>query len=149
MREQVRLAARNARQPLLRSSPMSLQGLELPTSPSRQDMVDVPKVRVKSRLVVPAIIMDPAADVRVEHSCQIIKRLVAALMKRPAAYGLPDRLESFVARCWAERDTEPIPSARQPRPERVAEKVELLVTIGSAPVILAPQVCWHMAGTRN
>src|SRR5215470_3043885 len=115
---------------------MPLQGLELPMSPSRQDAVDVPKGRVKSRLVVPAIIVDPASDVRIEHPCQIIKRLIAALMKRPTAYGLPDRLESFVARCWAERDTEPIPSARQPRPERVAEKVKLLVTMGSATVII-------------
>src|ERR1700722_16500356 len=115
---------------------MALQGLELPMSPSRQDAIDVPKGRVKSRLVVTAIIVDPTSDGGIEHPRQIIKRLVAALMKRPAANRLPDRLESFVARCWAERDTEPVPSARQSRPKRVAEKIELLVTIGSAPVII-------------
>src|ERR1700722_376704 len=115
---------------------MPLQGLELPMGPSRQDAVDVPKGRVKSRLVVAAIIVDPATDVRVEHPRQVIKRLVAALMKRPAANCLPNPFESFVARCWAERDTEPLPSARQPRPECIPEKIEPLVPMSSTPVII-------------
>src|ERR1700693_1487848 len=89
---------------------MPLQGLELPMGSSRQDAVDVPKGWVKSRLVVTAIIVDPATDVRVEHPRQIIKRLVAALMKRPAANCLPNRFESFVARRWAEHDAKPMPS---------------------------------------
>src|ERR1700688_285196 len=115
---------------------MPLQGLELPMGPSRQDAVDVPKGWVKSRLVVTAIIVDPATDVRVEHPRQIIKRLVAALMKRPAANCLSNLFESFVARRWAEHDAKPMPSARQSRPERVAEKIELLVAISSAPIII-------------
>ena len=105
-------------------------------SPSRQDAVDVPKGRVKSRLVIPAIIINPAADVYVEHPCQIIERFVAALMKRPTANRLWNFFESFVARRWTEHDAKPLPSARQSRPECIAEEVELLVTIGSAPVII-------------
>src|ERR1700735_360412 len=95
---------------------MPPQGLELPMCPSCQDTVDVPKGRVKSRLVVPAIIVDPAADVRVEHPRQILKRLVAALMECPAANFLPNLFESCVARRWAEHDAKPMPSARQSRP---------------------------------
>ena len=74
--------------------------------PSRQDAVDVPQGRVERRLVVTAVVVDPATDVRVEHPRQIVQRLVTALMKRPAAHRLPDRLESFVADCRTERDAE-------------------------------------------
>ena len=80
MREQIGLAARDALQPLLRSPPTPPQGLELPMSPSRENAVDVPKGRVKSRLIVPAIIIDPATDCGIEHPREIIERLVAALM---------------------------------------------------------------------
>jgi hypothetical protein len=84
----------------------------------------VPKGRVESRLVVPAIMANPAADVRIEHACQIIERFVAALVKRPTANRLSDLFESFVARRWTEHDAKPLPSARQPRPECIAEKID-------------------------
>src|SRR6202790_5240089 len=104
--------------------------------PSRQDALDVPKGRVKSRLVVPAIVVDPAADGGIEHPRQIIERFVAALMKRPTANGLPNLFESLVACCWAERDTDAGVSARNSWPERIAKKVELLVTMSSTPVLI-------------
>src|SRR3954452_7131450 len=51
--------------------------------------------------------------------------------------GLTDRLESFVADGRTERDADlPSPSARQPRPERIAEEVELLVGIVATSVII-------------
>src|SRR5216683_869415 len=96
--------------------------------PSSQNEVDVPQGRVESGLVVPAVVVDPAAYVRIEHPRQIVQRLVTTLVKRPASDRLPDRLESLVACRGAERDAKGAPpSARQPRPEGVAEKVELLV----------------------
>src|ERR1035438_2333755 len=105
-------------------------------SPSRQNTVDVPKGRVKSRLVIPAIIINSATDVYVEHPCQIIERFVATLMKRPTANRLSNLFESFVARRGTEHDAKPVPSARQSWPECIAEEVELLVTIGSTPGII-------------
>jgi len=108
--EQPRLAARNALQPVNSPRPVPVQGLELPTS--RQDDIDVPQGRVERRRVEPTIVVDPAPDVRVEHPRQIVQRLITALMKGPAAHGLPDRLESFVADCRTERDADlPSPSA--------------------------------------
>src|SRR5215831_16366767 len=74
---------------------------------------------------------------RIEHPREIIQRLVAALMQRPAADRLPDRLERFVTGRGAERNADsPAPPSRQPRPERVAEEVELVVAMGSASIII-------------
>jgi len=93
--------------------------------------------RVESRLVVPAVVIDPTPDMTVEHPGQVVQRLVAALVKRPASDRLPDRLESLVACRGTEDDAEGTPPAsRQPRPERIAEKVELLIRVVSAPVII-------------
>ena len=105
--------------------------------PPSQNQVDVSQGRVESRFVVPAVVVDPTPDVGVEHPGQVVQRLVAALMKRPASDRLSDRLESFVACRGAEQDAECTPPAsRQPRPERVAEKVEPLVWVASAPIFI-------------
>jgi len=112
------------------------EGLELPMRPSCQDAVDVPQGGIESRLIETAVIVDPATNMVVEHPRQIVERLVAAFVKYPVSDGLPDRLERFAADRRTERDAEPIPSARQPRPKRVAEKVELLVWVVAASVIV-------------
>src|SRR5271169_825270 len=105
--------------------------------PPSQDQVDVSQGRVESRLVVPAVVVDPTPDMTVEHPGQVVERLVAALMKRPASDRLSDRLESLVAGRGAERNAEGTPPpSRQPRPECVAEKIELVVRVVSAPVII-------------
>src|SRR4051812_37634531 len=128
---------RNALQPVDGPRPVPVQGLELPTGPSRQDDIDVPQGRVERRRIEPTLVVDPAPDVRVEHPRQIVQRLVTALMKGPAAHRLTDRLESFGADGRTERDADlPSPSARQPRPESIAEKVELPVGIVPTSVII-------------
>src|SRR4051794_31800240 len=92
--------------------------------PPRENVVDVPQGRVKGRFVVPAVVVDPTSDVRVEHPREIVQGLVAALVKCPAPDRLPDRLESLITCCRAERDAHPISTpSRQPRPERIAEEV--------------------------
>src|SRR5208283_5230636 len=91
----------------------------------------------ESRRVEPSIGVDPAADMHVEHPRQIIERLVAAFVKGPASDRLADRLERFVAGCRAERDADlPSPPSRQPRPECIAEEVELMVGMVPAPIII-------------
>src|ERR1700674_2594808 len=105
--------------------------------PPSQDEIDVSQGRVESRLVVAAVVVDPTPDVAVEHPGQVLQRLVAALVKRPASDRLSDRLESLVACRGAEQDAETTPpAARQPRPERVAEKVERLVWVAPAPIFI-------------
>ena len=104
--------------------------------PSCQNLVDVAQGGIEGRLVVTAVVVDPAADVTVEHPCKIIQRLVAALMERPVSDSLPDRLESFAASRRTERDAEPLPPARQPRPKRIAEKIEPMVWVVSASIIV-------------
>src|SRR5215469_13351386 len=135
--EQRWLSPRQASDPVRCLPPMTSQGLECPMRPSRQNPVDVSQGRVESRLVVPAVVVDPTPDVAIEHPGQVVQRLVAALVKRPASDRLPDRLESFVACRRAEHDAKgTAPASRQPRPERVAEKVEPLVWVISAPIFI-------------
>ncbi len=123
-------------QPVMCPSLVASEGLELPMRPSRQDAVDVPQGGIEGRLVETAIVVDPPADMVVEHPRQIVQRLVAALVERPVSDGLPDRFESFAADRRTERDAEPVPSARQPRPKRIAEEVELVVWVVAASIIV-------------
>jgi hypothetical protein len=136
MYEQIRLALNDIRQPVMCPPLVASQGLELPMGPSCQNLVDVAQGGIEGRLVVTAVVVDPAADVTVEHPCKIIQRLVAALMERPVSDSLPDRLESFAASRRTERDAEPLPPARQPRPKRIAEKIEPMVWVVSASIIV-------------
>ncbi len=62
---------------------------------------EVPQGRVESRRVEPTIVVDPSANVRIEHPRQIVERLVAALVKRPASDRLSDRPERFGPRTEA------------------------------------------------
>src|SRR5262249_54390364 len=134
--EQAWLAARDASQPLSCAAPMAAQGLEFPMRPSRQDAVDVAQGRVESRLVVSPGVVDPPGDGGVKHPGQTVQRLAAASVKRPASHRLPDRFESLVAAAGLNKTPKVPPPPRQPRPEGVAEEVELLVGIVSAPVII-------------
>ena len=104
--------------------------------PSCQDQVDAPQGGIEGRLVETAVVVDPATDMVVEHPRQIVQRLVAPLVECPVSDGLPDRLECFATDCRIERDAEPIPSARQPRPKRIAEEIELVVWIVAASIIV-------------
>jgi hypothetical protein len=116
---------------------MPALGFVFPKSPPRQFPIDVPQGRVKSRLIVVAVVVNPAPYYGVEHPSQVIQRLVTASRKVPGANLSPDRFKSLVADCGTERDADStLPSSRQPRPIGIAEEVKLLVGILSAPVII-------------
>src|SRR5512132_4405980 len=105
--------------------------------PPSQDAVDVPEGWVESRFVVTAVVVDPASDVAVEHPRQIVQRFVSAVVQRPASHRLSDRFPSLVAGRGTERDADPtLPSSRQPRPECIAEEVELAVGIVTASILI-------------
>ena len=55
MHKQIRLAPNDIRQPVMCSSLVASQGLELPMGPSCQNFVDVAQGRIESRLVVDKI----------------------------------------------------------------------------------------------
>src|SRR5215469_16088895 len=115
--EQRWLSPRDASDPVRCLPPMTSQGLEFPMRPSRQNTVDVAQGRVESGLVVPAVVIDPTPDVAVEHPGEVIQSFVAGRRTEHDAEGTP-------------------PASRQPRPECIAEEVELLVGVISAPVII-------------
>src|SRR6516162_1659510 len=97
-----------------------------PPRTAGQNSVDVSQGRVESRLVVPAVVVDPTPDVAVKHPGQVVQRLVAALVKCPASDRLSDHLESLVACRRAEQDAKGTPPAsRQPRPEQSPKAARL------------------------
>ena len=124
-------------QPMPRTPPVAVQGLVLPIGPLCQFGINVPQGRVQSRLIVMAVVVNPAPDYGVEHPSEVIERFVTSPWKRPRPKLAPYRLEGFVADCGTERHADlSAPTSHQPRPERIAEEVELLVGIVSAPVII-------------
>src|SRR5262252_2965180 len=73
-----------------------------------------------------------------------------SLVKRPASDRLSDRLESFVACRRTEHNAKgTAPASRQPRPERIAEEVELLVGVISAPVIILAEDDFRLLGMKR
>ena len=80
--KQPRLMVRNARQPVSGSTLVPAQGLELSARPSRQSKVDALQGWIEGRRTEPSIVVDPAANVRVEHPREIIQGFVTPSMHR-------------------------------------------------------------------
>ena len=137
MSEQAWLTPCRMVQPMPRTPAVPAQGLVFPIGPLRQFGINVPQGRVQSRLVISAVVVNPAPDYGVEHPGEVIERFVTSSWKCPRTKLAPYRLEGFVANRRTERDTDStLLSSRQPRPKRIAEEVELLVGIISASVII-------------
>src|SRR3954452_17791821 len=135
--EQPRLLACDARQPVSGSSLVPAQGLKLSARPSRQGKVDALQGWIEGRRTEPSIVVDPAANVRVEHPREIIEGFVTPPVHRPAPDSLTDRRERPCADCGTERDAHPPgPFAHHSRPERVAEKVELKARVVFTPTFI-------------
>src|SRR6516165_8717718 len=123
--EQRWLSPRNASDPVRCLPPMTSQRLEFPMRPSRQNTVDVSQGRVESRLVVPAVVIDPTPDVAVEHPGEVIQRFVAALVKRPAS----DRLSDQLLRPVLQVGSLPDPATHRPYSGSMgASEVQVLAT---------------------
>ena len=137
MSEQPRLMACDARQPVSGSPLVPAQGLELPARPSCQGKVDALQGWIEGRRTEPPIVVDPAANARVEHPREIIQGFVTPSMHRPAPDRLADRCERLCADCGTERDAHP-PGlfAHHPRPESVTEKVKLKARVVLATTLI-------------
>ena len=93
--------------------------------------------RVKRRLVVTAIVRNPAPDDGVEHSRQVVNPPVDATAKLPVSNFPSDRLGRRVTDARTEVDEEfPPPVLRSSGPEGVAQVIELFVGVSSAPVVI-------------
>ena len=89
--------------------------------------------------MVTTIVGDPAPNDRVEHPRQVIEPFVDTTVEPPVSNGLTDRFGGLITDTRTEIDEGLSPSVhRQSRPERIAEKVELLDrVVPSADIILA------------
>src|SRR6516164_3195737 len=123
------------------SCPLGLasQPLELAARPADDIEIDPLQGRTQLRLVEVAVVVDPAANVRVVHLGQVLQGLVAAMMKRPTPNCLADGRQRLRTDGGQEaRKGLTFPSQRLPRPECKPEKVERLVRkVATAVRILA------------
>src|SRR5689334_9297946 len=127
----------DARQPVSGSPLVPAQGLELSARPPRQGQVDAPQGWVEGRRTEPPIVVDPATNVCIEHTREIIQAFVTPPMHRPTPDSPTDRRERLCAGCRTERDAHaPDPLAHHSWPERVAEKVELEGRMVLAPTLI-------------
>src|ERR1700730_1997524 len=64
-------------------SPMA-KPLELAARPTNQKGIDPRQGGTHLRVIEVAVIVDPTADARIVHRCQVLQGFVAAVMKGPA-----------------------------------------------------------------
>src|SRR5215831_18194413 len=137
MCEERRSAQRGSADPVLRPTAVSLEALVFSHRPTREASVQIAQRRVKCRLIVTAIIRNPAPNDGVEHTRQVVDPPVNATTKLPVANFLSDRLGRSVTDAGTEVDEELSPPIfRSSGSERVAQIIELSVGISSAPVII-------------
>lgn len=87
--------------------------------------------------MIPAIIVHPTTQDRVEHLGQIVDALVDTAVKLPVPYRLTDGFRGPVAHAGTEVDEGLAPSVhRQSRPKGIAEKVEFPVRVISSPNVI-------------
>src|SRR5262245_49029054 len=113
---------------LIHTLGLPTQPLELAARPADDIEIDPLQRRTQLRLVEVAVIVDPAANARIVHLGQVVQRLVAAMMKRPAPNCSADGRQRLRTGGGQEaRKGLTSPSQRFPRSERKPEKVERLV----------------------
>ena len=117
-------------------SPMA-KPLKLAACPADQKGIDPRQGGTQLRVIEVAVVVDPAANERIVHRCQVLQGFVAAVMKRPA----PDCPAHGLQRRWtrsgheAVRGDIPLPN-RLPCSECEAEKVKRLVRKVAAPICI-------------
>ena len=93
--------------------------------------------RIKCRLIVATIVVDPTPDDGIEYSCQVVDRLVHSTAQLPVTNRCTDRLGRGVTDTGTEVDEEfPPPILRPSSLKSIPEKVKLLIGIIPAPIII-------------
>src|SRR4029077_11477211 len=125
-------------EPVSRAFGLVAHPLELAAYPPDDICIDPLQGRTQLRLVEVAIVGDPAADSRVVHLGQYGQRLVAAMMKRPAAAFPADARQCLWANGGLETVRKDAPVRLHPHylsgSKLVAEKVKVDVGKVAAPV---------------
>ena len=62
------------------------------------------KDRVKRRLVVAAIVVNPAMEDWIEHPGQVVESLIAPQVESPTSHSAAHRLGGFITHCGTEVD---------------------------------------------
>ena len=137
MSEELWIGATKPDKPISRTPSPMAKPLKLATSPADQKGIDPRQGGTQLRVIKVAVIVDPAADARIVHRCQILQGFVAAVMKRPApncpAYGFQRRWTRSGHE--AVRRDMPLPN-RLPCSECEAEEVKRLVRKVAAPICI-------------
>src|SRR6516165_9865068 len=116
---------------------MPSQPLVFPHGPTSQELVEVAKGGVQGGSVEATVIPDPATQDGIPHARQVVEGLIAPQGDSPAPHLLAHRLRRVVAHGRSEAHEElPPPSLRPTRPERVPEKIKLLMGMPSRPIVI-------------
>lgn len=137
MGEEGGIAQRSSADPVLRPTAVSLEALVFSHRPTRKASVQIAQRRVKRRLIVTAIVRNPAPNDGIEHTRQVVDPLVNTATKLPIANFLSDRLGRRIAYTGTEVDEEfSPPILRASGSEGIAQIVEFLVEIVSSSIII-------------
>ena len=130
-------------------SPMT-KPLELAASPADQKGIDPRQGGTQLRVIEAAVVVDPAANARIVHRCQVLQGFVAAVMKRPAPNCSAHGLERRRTRRGHEavRGDMPLPD-RLPCSECKAEEVKRLVREIAAPICILAVDELRLLGMQN
>ena len=135
MREQAGLASGDVSDEPARPALVAAQAFVFPHGPPHERVVEVAEDRIQHGLVEASVVVDPALELPVEHQRQVREGLVRTTIDAPAAHLAPHpRLRLARYRRGEVQEVLPEPVLRQPRAERVAEKVERRVLIRATPV---------------
>src|SRR5208337_2759579 len=112
--------------PLAGAFGLLLEALELAAYPLPQMEVNSAQTVMHRRLVEVTVVVDPTAEVRIDQPSQIIQGHVGPVLETPS----PDFPTHCLERCWGRRRQErdaigSVGPGRKPRPECIAEEVEL------------------------
>ncbi len=135
MREELWASRDDTGEPRTRAFRRLLEALVLAARPFPQMEVDSAQTVVQRRLVEVTVVVDPTPDVRIYHSGQIMKGRVGPVLETPSPDFPTHCLERCLGRCGQERDAiGSVGPGRKPRPECIAEEVELDCGIASLAV---------------
>ena len=135
MREELWASLDNMGEPLARAFRLLLEALVLAARPFSEMEVDAAQTVVQRRLVEVTVVVDPTTDVGIYHPGQIIKGRVGPVLETPSPDFPTHCLECSAGRRGQERDAIcSVRPSRKPRPECIAEEVELDHGIASLPV---------------
>src|SRR5665648_145869 len=116
---------------------MATQLLKLPHGPTGQSAIQLAQNWVKRRLVVAAIVVNPAMEDWIEHPGQVVESLIAPQVESPTPHSAAHRLGGFITHCGTEVDEVLTPTIlRPPGTKRESQKIKLLGGVMASSIII-------------